>query len=200
MEYKNTLSKFGTKLEDRNQRVKFTHLPTRYRVKFMGFASPLGGENLTMDMVDFPTPSGNFAKQTIETVNGEIKYPGKWTWDDVTFNVYNSYDNICYKELFRQIQLQRDLSEQVTGTVPQNYKFVTVFEHTDGHQNAIASWVMEGCVLLSAKPSGGKNGDHSASTISCSMCFDNASLYDADGTLITGSGATSTLLEKVLAC
>ena len=50
VDYVNTLSKFGTKLADRNQRTKFNHLKTRYRVTFEGFAAPIGGENITMDI------------------------------------------------------------------------------------------------------------------------------------------------------
>ena len=104
-----------------------------------------------------------------------------------------------YKELYRQIQLQRDLSEQVTGTVSQNYKYVSKFENTDGHQNAICTWVMEGCFLMKAQPEDGENGDHSSQVINCSQRFDNACLYDYDGVLITGDGAISTLMSKVMA-
>lgn len=199
MDYVNSLSKFGTKLADKNQRVKFNKLKTRYRVTFEGFAAPIGGESITMDMKSCDAPKGKFTEQTIETVNGPIYYPGKWEWEPLNFTVYDSYDNMNYKELYRQIQRQRDLSEQVTGTVPQNYKFVTKFENTDGHHNTIATWVMEGCFLLQAQPEGGENGSHDSQTISCSLRFDNANLYDYDGTLITGDGATSSLMTKVLA-
>jgi len=195
----NTLSKFGQKLEDRNQRTKFNHLKTRYRVLFEGFAAPIGGENVSMDMRTFTTPKGAFTKETIEGVNGPIYYPGKWEWSDVDFSVYNTYDNMNYKELYRQIQLQRDLSQQVTGTVSQNYKFVTKFEHLDGHFNAMATWVMEGCFLLQAQPEDGDNGNHESQLINCTMSIDNASLYDYDGTLITGDGAVSTMMSKVMA-
>lgn len=199
VDYVNTLSKFGTKLADRNQRTKFNHLKTRYRVTFEGFAAPIGGENITMDMRSFTTPKGAFDEQVIETVNGPIYYPGKWTWESTNFTVYDSYDNMNYKELYRQIQLQRDLSEQVTGTVSENYKYTTLFEYTDGHQNAIATWVMEGCWLMQAQPEDGDNGNHESMLINCSQRFDNACLYDYDGTLITGDGAVSTLMSKVLA-
>lgn len=199
MEYQNTLSKFGVKLEDRNQRTKFNKLKTRYRVLFEGFAAPLGGENVTMDMKSFSTPKGEFEDQTIETVNGPIYYPGAWKWSATDFTVYDSYDNMNYKELYRQIQLQRDLSEQVTGTVSQNYKYVSKFENTDGHQNAICTWVMEGCFLLKAQPEDGENGNHESQIINCSQRFDNACLYDYDGVLITGDGAISTLMNKVMA-
>ena len=199
MDYVNTLSKFGVKLEDRNQRTKFNKLKTRYRVLFEGFAAPLGGENISMDMRKFDAPKGSFEKQTIETVNGPIYYPGKWTWEEISFDVYDSYDNMNYKELYRQIQLQRDLSEQVTGTVSQNYKYVSKFENTDGHQNTICTWVMEGCFLTKAQPEGGDNGSHDSQVINCQQVFDNACLYDYDGTLITGDGAISTLMSKVMA-
>lgn len=199
MEYQNTLSKFGVKLEDRNQRTKFNKLKTRYRVLFEGFAAPLGGENVTMDMKSFSTPKGKFEDKTIETVNGPIYYPGAWTWDASSFTVYDSYDNMNYKELYRQIQLQRDLSEQVTGTVSQNYKYVSKYENTDGHQNAICTWVMEGCFLMQAQPEDGENGNHDSQIINCSQRFDNACLYDYDGVLITGDGAISTLMNKVMA-
>ena len=65
MDYINTLSKFGVKLEDRNQRTKFNKLKTRYRVLFEGFAAPLGGENVTMDMKSFSTPKGKFEDKTL---------------------------------------------------------------------------------------------------------------------------------------
>ena len=91
------------------------------------------------------------------------------------------------------------LSEQVTATVSQNYKFVTKFENTDGHQNTICTWVMEGCYLTQAQPEDGENGNHDAQLINCGIRFDNANLYDYDGTLITGDGAVSTLMSKVLA-
>lgn len=198
--YVDTVSKFGTKLEGRNQRVKFTNLPTRYRVRFIGLGRYWGSDDITMDMKEFSTPKGSFESQSIETVNGTIKYPGKWTWSDVEFKVYNSYDNANFWALFRQIQEQRDLSEQNTGTVPENYKFVTIFEHTDGHQNETSYWVMEGCWLLKVEDgANGNNGNHEATTIDCSMSIDNASLYDYNGVLITGNGCNSTYLRKVLA-
>lgn len=199
MDYINSLSKFGVKLEDRNQRTKFMKLKTRYRVIFEGFAAPIGGENITMDMKEYDAPKGAFEDQKIDTVNGTIYYPGLWTWQPISFKVYDSYDNMGYKELYRQIQRQRDLSEQVTGTVSQNYKYVSKFENTDGHQNTICTWVMEGCFLMQAQPEGGINGDHSSQIIDCQQRFDNANLYDYDGTLITGDGAISTLMSKVMA-
>lgn len=199
IQHVDTLSKFGTKLADRNQRTKFPKLKTRFRVLFEGFAAPIGGENVSMDMKSFTTPKGAFEKQTIATVNGDVYYPGKWTWSDQSFTVYDSYDNMNYKELYRQIQLQRNLSEQVTGTVAQNYKYTCKMECTDGHQNAIATWVMEGCFLMQAQPEDMENGSHDAMTISCTQSFDNATLYDHDGILITGDGAISTLMNKVMA-
>ena len=87
-----SLSKFGTKIDYENQRVKFTHLPTRYRVRFIGmgrpeFANNLGlyqvitqkdcrlamnsNDDLTMDMKEFAIPSGNFANQSIEKSSAE---------------------------------------------------------------------------------------------------------------------------------
>lgn len=227
MIFKDTISKFGTRLGDSKSRVKFTHLQTRYRVLFRGLGSSQYGQNpfnngeytsnnnisisggtpycqssddISMDMTEFPLPQGNFERQTIENVNGPVYYPGKWTWQELTFKVYNSYDNVNYRKLLSQIQIQRDMYNQNTGTVPENYKFVTIFEHTDGHQNAIAFWVMEGCFLEEANPEqGGKNGDHSPTTISCKMSFDNATLYDYDGSKITNAGADTSYIDREMA-
>ena len=45
-------------------------------------------------------------------------------------------------------------------------------------------WILGRLLFNRSNPEqGGKNGDHSATTISCKWCFDNASLYDYDGTL-----------------
>lgn len=225
--FENTLSKFGTRINGKDERVKFTHLQTRYRVLFRGFGqscyahnnnidnvynadignpyfdmSPKGidSKDISMDMTEFPIPQGNFKREAIENVNGPIYYPGKWEWQELTFKVYNSYDNMNYRILMSQIQHQRDLYTQNTGTVPENYKFLTIFEHTDGHQNAVAFWVMEGCFLEEAHPEqGGKNGDHSATIISCKMSFDNATLYDYDGNRITDHSAGTSHMMNDLA-
>ena len=83
MDYINTLSKFGVKLEDRNQRTKFNKLKTRYRVLFEGFAAPLGGENVTMDMKSFSTPKGKFEDKTLISfystacVSGKLLFKSK---------------------------------------------------------------------------------------------------------------------------
>lgn len=192
----NTLSKFGTKLEGVNQRVKFNHLKTRYRAKFVGFSTTsLDGENLTMEMFSFDAPKGNFNEEKIETVNGTIKYPGLWSWEQLQFTVFNSYDNAIYRALLNQIQRQRDVYEQTTGDAPNKYKFSAIFEHIDGHHNTLSYWVMEGCWLQSITPDGGENGDHNSSKIQVTMSFDNATLYDADGLQIPT--ATSGVVSQI---
>lgn len=199
MTYVDTLSKFGVKLDGRNQRVNYQHQTNRFRARFLGFGGNQGADEITMDMKSFNTPKGSFEQKTIDTVNGEIKYLGKWTWQNVGFVVYDSIDNRDLKQLYNQIQIQRNLSQQVTGTVPQNWKFTSIFEYLDGHQNTIGSWVMEGCQLLKAEPGDGDYSNWELMTINCEMTIDNANLYDADNSLITDSGAISTLVSKVLA-
>ena len=180
-----TLSKFGVILDGETQRQKFYHLKTRYRVRFIGMGVNTEGDNLTMTMSEFDTPKGAFEPQTVELVNGPIKYPGKWTWDNVSFKVFNTYDNTNYKALYNQIQRQRNIYEQTTGDAPNTYKFTTVFEHTDGHQMTLSYWVMEGCYLTKAQQSADfENGTHTALEIDCEIVFDNATLYDRDANLI----------------
>jgi hypothetical protein len=185
----NTLSKFGVYLEGENRREKFYHLNTRYRVRFIGLGVTNDGVDLTMTMSKFDTPKGEFESKTVELVNGQLKYPGAWTWQDINFTVFNTYDNSNYKALYNQIQRQRNIYEQTTGDAPNNYKFTTVFEHTDGHQDTLSYWLMEGCFLKSAQTSGGENGNHDAMMIDCSMSFDNATLYDQDGNQIPTTDA-----------
>ena len=179
-----TLSKFGVILDGETQRQKFYHLKTRYRVRFIGLGVNTEGDNLTMTMSEFDTPKGAFEPQTVELVNGQIKYPGKWTWDNLSFKVFNTYDNTNYKALYNQIQRQRNIYEQTTGDAPNTYKFTTVFEHTDGHQDTLGYWVMEGCFLTKAQPEGASNGNHEQMYIDCEIAFDNATLYDQDGNQI----------------
>lgn len=185
----NTLTKFGTSIDENIAREKFYHLQTRYRVRFIGMGC--NGENINMStsMVDFETPKGQFESQKVDLVNGELKYPGKWTWSTLKFTMFNTYDNAVYRACYNQIQRQRDLFEQNTGDAPSTYKFTTVFEHTDGHQDTLGYWLMEGCFLQNAHTEGGKNGTHEAMKITCNMDFDNATLYDADGNQIPSNAA-----------
>ena len=179
-----TLSKFGVILDGETQRQKFYHLKTRYRVRFIGMGVNTEGDNLTMTMSEFDTPKGAFIPVNVELVNGQIKYPGKWEWQNVNFKVFNTYDNTNYKALYNQIQRQRNIYEQTTGDAPNTYKFTTIFEHTDGHQDTLGYWVMEGCFLVKAQPDGAKNGEHDQMMIDCELAFDNATLYDKDGNQI----------------
>lgn len=179
-----TLSKFGVKLNGEIKRQKFYHLKTRYRVRFIGMGVDTEGDNLTMTMSEFDTPKGEFEPVPVELVNGQIKYPGKWTWQNVAFKVFNTYDNSNYKALYNQIQRQRNIYEQTTGDAPNTYKFKTIFEHTDGHQEVLGSWLMEGCFLTKAQPEGATNGNHEQMMIDCEIAFDNATLYDCNGNQI----------------
>lgn len=187
----NTLNKFGVSVDGNISATKFQHLKTRYRARFIGLSLTEDGEDLTVNMQKFDTPKGNFATQKVDLVNGEIKYPGKWTWSDLNFTVFNTYDNSTYKALFNQIQRQRDIYEQTTGDAPSNYKFTSIFEHVDGHQNTLSYWYIEGCFLMKAETQGGENGSHDFMTIDCTMSFDNATLYDKDGLQIPSSKAGS---------
>ena len=59
---------------------------------------------------------------------------------------------------------------------------------------------MEGCFLEEANPEqGGKNGDHAPTSISCKMSFDNATLYDYDGSKITNAGADTSYIDREMA-
>ena len=185
----NTLSKFGTLVDGNIIREKFYHLQTRYRVRFIGMGVEGDNINLTTSMMEFATPKGDFEDKKVDLVNGELKYPGKWTWKDITFKMFNTYDNAVYRACYNQIQRQRDIFEQTTGDAPSKYKFTTVFEHTDGHQDTLGYWLMEGCFLKNAHTEGGKNGTHDVMTITCEMAFDNATLYDKDGNQIPSRSA-----------
>lgn len=186
----NTLNKFGVYVDGENRRERFYHLPTRYRVRFIGMGVLTDGNDLTMSMSKFDSPKGNFESKSVSLVNGDIKYPGKWTWGDINFSVFNTYDNSNYRALYNQIQRQKSIYDQTTGDAPNNYKFTSVVEHTDGHQKTLSYWVMEGCWLQKAQTGDFNNGSYDAMTIDCTMSFDNATLYDKDGNMIpsTDSG------------
>lgn len=185
LKYDETLSKFGVILDGNNRLEKFYHLPTRFRVRFIGMGVNNEHTNLTMSMKKFTPPKGQFEDQKVDLVNGELHYPGKWTWSPSSFTVYNTYDNTNYKALYNQIQRQRNIYDQTTGDAPNTYKFTTCVEHTDGHQMTLSYWVMEGCYLTKAQQAADfENGAHAALEIDCEIVFDNATLYDRDGNLI----------------
>ena len=180
-----TLSKFGVILDGENRKEKFYHLQTRFRVRFVGMGVNNEHTNLTMSMKSFTPPKGQFEDVKVDLVNGELHYPGKWTWSPSAFVVYNTYDNTNYKALWNQIQRQRNIYDQTTGDAPNTYKFTTVVEHTDGHQDTLSYWVMEGCYLTKAQAAENwENGNHNPITIDCELVYDNATLYDRDGNLI----------------
>ena len=104
--YINSLSKFGTKLEDRNQRVKFPKLKTRYRVIFEGFAAPIGGEDITMDMKTFTTPKGKFEDKIKILISDSLLKNYSWEFDvkgNATF--LNRVSELTESESFSDLSL-----------------------------------------------------------------------------------------------
>lgn len=179
-----TMSKFGTLNNGEIARAKFQHLTGRYRVSFIGFGVDGQSSVLTSEMSKFTTPKCSFEKKNVQYVNGPIHYLGGKSWENISFTVFNSYDNSTYRALQNQLQRQADTTEVTFADAPSNYKFKTIFEHTDGHQKTLSYWVIEGCSLLKANPSDAENGGYDVSTIDCEMAYDNANLFDRDGNLI----------------
>lgn len=198
--FNRTLNKFGTLYNGQIQQAKHVHLHTRYRVSFIGYGVDGQSAFLTASMQKFQPPQGAFEAIKVPYVNGEIKYPGKWTWSDITFSVLNSYDNSVERALQNQIQRQKDMSEMTTGDAPSGFKFTTVFERTDGHQESLAKWVLEGCFLIDAKEDESSNEDYNFSVINCTLSYDNALLYDRNGVLLptTSSVVVNNSAEALL--
>ena len=195
----NSTSKFGVKLDGMNTRVKHPHIKNRFRTEFIGFAAPIGGTSLTLDAksCDFPKPS--FEKKTISTYNGDVNYAGKMTWGDISMSVYNSIDNMSYRELLRQWQLQKNLANQATATVAQNYKFITNVYHLGGEHEVFARWQLEGCWIQNVTFDSGEYGAHDPMMINLTITPDNCLFFDENDVLVTAEESLTTMLTKTLA-
>lgn len=195
-----TTDKFGIREEpDGATRTKFAHLKNRFRVTMTGFAAPIGSKNLTLEAKKVSLPKITFAEQKIEGYGHETKYAGKETFGDVSITVLNSIDNVIYKELLRQKQLQSSNATSVTATAPTNYKFVCNVEHLGGNSERLSYWQYEGCWIKELDFGDVEYGNYDAMMINMTLSIDNMNLFDENGKLVTDQGAISTFINNNLA-
>lgn len=180
----NTVSKFGTINNGEILRTKYVHTKDKYRVTFIGFGVNGESKYLTAEMTKFDPPTATFDSHKLDYVNGQVKFAGRVTWDNITFTLFDTYDNSVFQALQNQLQRQKDMFEQTTADAPSTYKFRCVFERTSGHQATVRSWLLEGCFLISVKEDSTDNGSGDFSSINVTMSFDNATSYDRDGNMI----------------
>ena len=192
-------NKFGVKIDGHNTRVKFPHLRNRFRMEFIGFAAPIGGENLTMDARSCDFPKWSDEKKSIKTYNGEVKYAGAREYQDISFQVYLGIDNVNYRELLRQSSIQRNYANFAHATVPSNYKFITNVYHLGGEHEVLARWQCEGCWLQSVNIDGGEYGNYDGVSCNCTMSIDSALFFDENDELVTYEESLTTYLNNVLA-
>ena len=185
-------------MDGNNTSVKQPHLKTRFRVEFTGFAAPIGGTNLTCNArtCDFPKPS--FEKKSLSTYNGDINYAGKHTWGDISMSVYNTIDNLVYREILRQWQLQKNLANQATATVASNYKFITNIYHLGGEHEVLSRWQCEGCWLQNVTFDTGEYGSFDPMQVQITLTPDNCLFFDENDVLVTSEESITTMLTRVL--
>lgn len=195
-----TTDKFGVREEPEGAtRTKFGHIKNRFRVTCSGFAAPIGSKNLTLEAKKVSLPKITFEEKKIEGYGHETKYAGKETFSDITVTVLNSIDNVIYKELLRQKQLQSSSSTSVTATAPTNYKFLMNVEHLGGNSERLAYWQYEGCWIKDLDFGDMEYGNYDAMMITMVCSIDNMNLFDENGKLVTDQGAISTFVNNYLA-
>lgn len=195
----NGLSKFGV-FSGPNQVERTMKMPKpkyRFRVDFINFGGVVGGKNVTLETLTSGRPTRSFEEQAVHGYNSVAYYPGKPTWEPIEIQVKDAYDNSVEKEINRQLQSQFDAYNQVSATVASNCKFTTNIVTLDGHGATTERWELSGCFLQNANHDGFDYSSSEAQTITMSIRFDNALLYDADGTLVSGGGNVSTFMDNV---
>lgn len=129
-------------------------LKDRWRVTFQGMGGGVNSSPISVAATTISLPTINFEEIEIHRYNSRSWIAGKSNYDPISLTFEDDVKGEAHKVVQEQIQKQKWLTGSegpFLGTAPEGslYKFVTVIDLLDGHEQVIDKWTLEGCWLAS---------------------------------------------------
>ena len=168
-------------------------LKYRFRVTFINFGVSKETTELTKQVISFNRPNLTFEEIALPVYNSTLKLAGKHTWADTTCEIRDDASNSVSKLVGEQFQKQLDFLEMASAASGIDYKFQTKFEILDGGNGnvepvVLETWELYGCYLKGADYGSMNYGERAPVTISMTIAYDNAALFQGDNAAAASIG------------
>lgn len=168
-------------------------LKYRFRVTFINFGVSKETTELTKQVISFNRPNLTFEEIALPVYNSTLKLAGKHTWADTTCEIRDDASNSVSKLVGEQFQKQLDFLEMASAASGIDYKFQTKFEILDGGNGnvepvVLETWELYGCYLKGADYGSMNYGESAPVTISMTIAYDNAALFQGDNAAAASIG------------
>jgi hypothetical protein len=159
-------------------------LRKNFRISFLNIGQLVPGSNsrnLTMQVTTTTLPNLTHEEVVLHRYNSTAYVAGKHSWEPISTVFEDDLTGLATKVVEAQLETQqrligadldgRWLNTAATGS---DYKFGMRIDQLDGDEGVVASWILEGCWIVSADFGDRDYTASEAATITCSIRFDHA--------------------------
>jgi hypothetical protein len=187
-----TLSKFGVPLDGSKLGILQPKQKYRFRVTWQNFGENNGLREMTANVVTCSRPKVTYEEIKLDSYNSVAWIQGKHSFEPIELKLRDDITNSVISSVGAQIQKQMNHFEQTSAVAGINYKFSMTIDSLDGTDNdALESWVLEGCFLTGAQYDEGDYASGEAQMVTLSIRYDNATNVAGpntnDGTTVGGN-------------
>ncbi len=187
-----TLSKFGVPLDGSKLGILQPKQKYRFRVTWQNFGENNGLREMTANVVTCSRPKITYEDIKLDSYNSVAWIQGKHSFEPIELKLRDDITNSVVSSVGAQIQKQMNHFEQTSAVAGINYKFSMTIDSLDGTDNdALESWVLEGCFLTGAQYDEGDYASGDAQMVTLTIRYDNATNVAGpntnDGTTVGGN-------------
>lgn len=130
-------------------------LKNRWRVQFINMGGGVSSQPLSMQCITVTRPTLSFDEVQLDRYNSKAWVAGKHTFEPFTATFEDDVTGTASKVIQAQLQKQQWLVGAEgpwlgVGEEGSLYKFASVVQMMDGKEQAIETWVYEGCWIQNA--------------------------------------------------
>jgi hypothetical protein len=198
-----TLTKFGVPVDGQSPNADMLQLKYKYRFRVIMISFGLSQDyprdiDFTQQVQSVSRPNVNFEEIKVNSYNSTAYLAGKHSWQDITCTVKDDVNNSVSTLINHQLQKQLNFYDQQATAAGANYKFQMYVEILDGTatNDAIESWLFEGCFLKSVNFQELDYATSDLLTIQMTIRIDNATLDSPQMTAATGAAVNPSLADN----
>lgn len=155
-------------------------LKHRWRATFIGIGAPgTGAIPLSQQVVTFERPKLSFEEVVLNRYNSRAYVASKYEWQPCNITLEDDVTGSASRIINDQVSRQQWLIGAEgpflgAGQEGSIYKFATKLEMLDGQEQAIETWVMQGCFIQNVDYTDLDYGAPEAVMINLTLRFDHA--------------------------
>jgi hypothetical protein len=159
-------------------------LAYRFRVTFISPQESGFTNTITRSVIGASRPTLQHDPITLDSYNSRIYLAGKHTWAPIQITFRDDVDSAVMKQVNSQMNLQVDHANQSSPRAGSSYKFGLLVETLDGANpspGVLDTYELAGCFITNVSYGDLNYGQSDQITMSITVQYDNAEIYDAAG-------------------